>query len=161
MKTIKTMKTLTAIHTLSPSLLATALISVLASSTVMAADINQVYQLAIENDAELSVAKAKRGIGHAQASLARSALLPQISLGATKSKTEIDTKVSNTTTELNALSYKATVSQTLFNLNSWYNYQAAASGARCRRFRICFERAAINHSCHHSLHRLCCAPKKT
>ncbi|MFT6449700.1 MAG: outer membrane protein [Oleispira sp.] len=97
------------------------------ASHAMAADLNEIYQLSLTNDAELAAAKAKRSSGDYQVSLARAALLPQITIGATKidSETEID---GGPTSDVEALSYNATISQTLFNLNSWYNYKAASAG---------------------------------
>ena len=93
----------------------------------MAADLNEIYQLSLANDAELAAAKAKRSSGDYQVSLARAALLPQVTIGATMldSETEID---GGPTSDIEALSYNATISQTLFNLNSWYNYKAASAG---------------------------------
>ncbi len=97
------------------------------TSNIMAADLNEIYQLSLANDAELAAAKAKRDAGNYQVGLARAALLPQITIGATQvdSETEID---GAPTSEIETLSYNATINQTLFNLNSWYNYQAASAG---------------------------------
>jgi outer membrane protein len=107
--------------------LASIISSALFASNIMAADLNEIYQLSLANDAELAAAKAKRNAGNYQVSLARAALLPQITIGATKvdSETEVDGAA---TTEIETLSYNATINQTLFNLNSWYTYQAAAAG---------------------------------
>jgi outer membrane protein len=107
--------------------LTSVLSSALFAANVFAADLNEIYQLSLANDAELAAAKAKREAGNYQVGLARAALLPQISLGATQldSETEID---GAPTSKMEALSYNATISQTLFNLNSWYNYQAASAG---------------------------------
>ena len=97
------------------------------ASHAMAADLNEIYQLSLANDAELAAAKAKRNSGDYQVSIARAALLPQVTIGATMldSETEID---GGPTSDIEALSYNATISQTLFNLNSWYNYKAASAG---------------------------------
>jgi outer membrane protein len=97
------------------------------ASHAMAADLNEIYQLSLANDAELAAAKAKRSSGDYQVSIARAALLPQVTIGATMldSETEID---GGPTSDVEALSYNATISQTLFNLNSWYNYKAASAG---------------------------------
>ena len=107
-----------------------ALTSVLSSaflaSNLMAADLNEIYQLSLTNDAELAAAKAKRDAGNYQVDLARAALLPQISLGANQATTEIETDAGSA--DYDTFSYNATISQTLFNLNSWYNYQAASAG---------------------------------
>jgi len=101
--------------------------SALFASNIMAADLNEIYQLSLANDAELAAAKAKRNAGNYQVGLARAALLPQVTIGATKvdSETEVD---GAPTSEVETLSYNATISQTLFNLNSWYTYQAASAG---------------------------------
>jgi outer membrane protein len=96
------------------------------ASSIMAADLNEIYQLSLTNDAELAAAKAKRDAGDYQVDLARAALLPQISLGATQATSKIETDVS--TFDVDTFSYNATISQTLFNLNSWYNFKAAAAG---------------------------------
>jgi outer membrane protein len=107
-----------------------ALTSVLSSAflanNLMAADLNEIYQLSLTNDAELAAAKAKRDAGNYQVDLARAALLPQISLGANQATTEVETDAGSA--DYDTFSYNATISQTLFNLNSWYNYQAAAAG---------------------------------
>ena len=107
--------------------LASIISSVLFASNIMAADLNEIYQLSLANDAELAAAKAKRNAGNYQVGLARAALLPQVTIGATKvdSETEVD---GAPTSEVETLSYNATISQTLFNLNSWYTYQAASAG---------------------------------
>jgi outer membrane protein len=92
----------------------------------MAADLNEIYQLSLTNDAELAAAKAKRDAGDYQVNLARAALLPQISIGANQATSEIETDTG--TSNFDTFSYNATISQTLFNLNSWYNFKAAAAG---------------------------------
>lgn len=93
---------------------------------VSAANLNEIYQLSLSNDAELAAAKAKRSAGNYQVDLARAPLLPQVTLGADKVFSEIETDAGNS--DIDTLSFNATISQTLFNLNSWYNYQAASAG---------------------------------
>lgn len=109
-----------------------ALTSAIFAANAMAADLNDIYQSSVANDAEFAAAKAKREAGDYQVDIARAALLPQVSVGVTKTQTDVETETSalvsddsytTTTTNVNA-----TVSQTLFNLNSWYLYQAAAAG---------------------------------
>jgi outer membrane protein len=96
------------------------------ANNIMAADLNEIYQLSLTNDAELAAAKAKRDAGDYQVNLARAALLPQISIGANQATSEIETDAG--TANIDTFSYNATISQTLFNLNSWYNFKAAAAG---------------------------------
>lgn len=106
--------------------LTSVLSSALFAGNVSAANLNEIYQLSLSNDAELAAAKAKRSSGDYQVDIARSALLPQVTLGADKGFSEIETDVGNS--DIDTLSFNATISQTLFNLNSWYNYQAASAG---------------------------------
>jgi outer membrane protein len=106
--------------------LTSVLSSALFAGNVLAADLNEIYQLSLTNDAELAAAKAKRSSGNYQVDIARAPLLPQVTLGADKVFSEIETDAGNT--DFDTLSFNATISQTLFNLNSWYNYQAAAAG---------------------------------
>tara|TARA_B110000211_G_scaffold53723_1_gene59452 strand:+ start:5336 stop:6646 length:1311 start_codon:yes stop_codon:yes gene_type:complete len=98
------------------------------ASHAMAADLNEIYQLSLTNDAELAAAKAKRSSGDYQVDIARAALLPQVTLGADKVFSDTETDAGDI--DYDTLSFNATISQTLFNLNSWYTYQAAsASGS--------------------------------
>lgn len=106
--------------------LTTALSSALFAGNVLAADLNEIYQLSLSNDAELAAAKAKRESGDYQTKIARAPLLPQVTLGANQTSTSIDNDLVKES--FDTVSYNATISQTLFNLNSWYAYKAAAAG---------------------------------
>jgi len=106
--------------------LTSVLSSALLAGNVLAADLNEIYRLSLSNDAELAAAKAKRDAGNYQVGLARAALLPQVTVGASQVSTE--TTTGSTTSNADTFSYNASISQTLFNLNSWYNYQAASAG---------------------------------
>lgn len=107
------------------SVLSTVLSSSLLTSNAYAADLNEIYQLSLSNDAELAVAKAKRNAGMYDANIARGALLPQVSLDATQANYDVDTELGDY--DYDTFTYGATISQTLFNLNSWYNYKAASA----------------------------------
>ncbi len=108
------------------------LTSAIFAANAMAADLNDIYQSSVANDAEFAAAKAQRDAGDYQVDLARAALLPQVSVGITKVQTDVETETSSFVTDdsytINTTNVNATVSQTLFNLNSWYLYQAAAAG---------------------------------
>lgn len=106
--------------------LTSVLSSALFAGNVSAANLNEIYQLSLSNDAELAAAKAKRSSGDYQVDIARSALLPQVTLGADKVFSDTETDAGSI--DYDTLSFNATISQTLFNLNSWYNYQAASAG---------------------------------
>lgn len=108
------------------------LTSALLAAQANAADLNEIYQQALSNDAELSAAKAKRDAGNYQVGLARAALLPQVTIGYSQTSNDVETEASAFSTETNyttnTSALTATVSQTLFNLSSWYDYQAASAG---------------------------------
>jgi len=85
----------------------------------------EVFALAQKNDAIIKAQEANYQAGQETRKIARSALLPQISLGASHSKAEINDKkpIANnydSTTD----SANITASQTLFNMQYWYNYRS-------------------------------------
>lgn len=113
--------------------------ALLAISSVNAADLNTIYQQAVANDAEIAAARAQRAAQGMNVAIARGALLPQaqLSYSVNKFDTTGDGMVVNSAGAfgiqeldkdytLNTLQIQA--SQTLFNLNSWYQYQTAVSG---------------------------------
>ena len=99
-----------------------------------------IYELALENDAQLKAQEAQYLANREQENIALSALLPQISAGYAKSSNETET------TSQQILGFGATgtpvigegfnrndtetdgwdvsLSQTLFDLSAWYNYKA-------------------------------------
>lgn len=107
-------------------------IALLTTGAVNAADLNTIYQQALANDTELATARATREADGYNLTMARGALLPQASVSYNISKydMEIDapapTGQINTDYDTKTLQFQA--SQTLFNLNSWYTYRAAATG---------------------------------
>ncbi|MAS25659.1 MAG: hypothetical protein CMI08_04445 [Oceanospirillaceae bacterium] len=110
--------------------------ALLASGAVCAADLSTIYQQAASNDAEIAAARAIREANSYNVTIARGALLPQaqISYSQTSISSEADSidLVSGgyvkTDKDYDLSSLEVSASQTLFNLNSWYTYQAAVSG---------------------------------
>ena len=104
--------------------------ALLASATLQAADLSTIYQQAASNDAEIAAARATREANSYNVTMARGALLPQASLSYSinqyDSELEAPTQTFKADYDTNTLQVQA--SQTLFNLNSWYSYQAAVSG---------------------------------
>ncbi|MAK92778.1 MULTISPECIES: TolC family outer membrane protein [Thalassolituus] len=111
-------------------------IALLASGAANAADLSTIYQQAASNDAEIAAARAIREANSYNVTIARGALLPQaqISYSQTSISSEADSidLVSGgyvkTDKDYDLSSLEVSASQTLFNLNSWYTYQAAVSG---------------------------------
>ena len=87
-----------------------------------------VYQLAVDNNADLAAAHADYQAQSERVPQARSGLLPQIGAGASntdsRSKVDISGRSSQTTSR-SALVYQASLSQPLFRLDRWYQLQAA------------------------------------
>ncbi|MBL35568.1 MAG: hypothetical protein CMI10_11805 [Oceanospirillaceae bacterium] len=110
--------------------------ALLASGAVCAADLSTIYQQAASNDAEIAAARAIREANSYNVTIARGALLPQaqISYSQTSISSEADSidLVSGgyvkTDKDYDLSSLEVSASQTLFNLNRWYTYQAAVSG---------------------------------
>ncbi|UZK04619.1 TolC family outer membrane protein [Venatoribacter cucullus] len=106
--------------------------ALLASASLQAADLSTIYQQAASNDAEIAAARATREANGYNVTIARGALLPQASLNYSINQYDSELEAPAPTGTLkadydtNTLQLQA--SMTLFNLNSWYNYQAAVTG---------------------------------
>jgi len=103
--------------------------ALLLPGVVLAADLSTVYDLAASNDPEIAAARASREADAYNVMIARGALLPQAQASYTHTNVEFDIEglegaVSEY--ELGTLTIEAGLS--LFNLNNWYNYQAARAG---------------------------------
>ena len=87
-----------------------------------------VYQLAVENNADLAAAHADYQAQSERVPQARAGLLPQIGAGAsnTSNRSKVDVYGSSSqSTSRSALVYQASLSQPLFRLDRWYQLQAA------------------------------------
>lgn len=92
----------------------------------------EVYQLAVDNNADLAAAHADYKAQSERVPQARAGLLPQIGAGASntdsRSKVDIDSPPRNSATaSRSGLVYQASLSQPLFRLDRWYQLQAARS----------------------------------
>lgn len=101
--------------------------ALLASSALNAADLSTIFQQAASNDAEIAAARATREANSYNVTIARGALLPQAKLTYNYAQNKLDIEgIPKVDYDTETLQIQA--SQTLFNLNSWYNYQAASAG---------------------------------
>ena len=94
------------------------------------ANLLEVYQLAVENNADLAAAHADYQAQRERVPQARSGLLPHIGAGAsnTDSRSKVDVAGRGaTSTSRSGLVYQASLSQPLFRLDRWYQLQAAQS----------------------------------
>ncbi len=101
-----------------------------ASLTANANSLQDIYELALKNDAQLKADKAGYEAGSEADNIARAGLLPQINAGYdyTKNETEVTDNLnpgpvgkSTTTTK----GWSASLSQPLFDLSAWYTYKQA------------------------------------
>ncbi|WP_114417973.1 TolC family outer membrane protein [Marinospirillum perlucidum] len=90
---------------------------------LQAADLLEVYQDAVQEDAELAIEKARLEQAKAQISQATSYLLPQVEASGTFSQTDMD-GAPETSENLNVT---LSANQALFNAEAWYGRQAADS----------------------------------
>src|SRR5690554_2190349 len=107
-------------------------IALLTAGGVRAADLTTIYQEAVTNDTEIAAARATRAADGYNLTIARGALLPQASVSYDITKYDNEIEAGGTqgarTFDYDAKTLQLQASQTLFNLNSWYNYKAASTG---------------------------------
>ncbi|MDD2222579.1 MAG: TolC family outer membrane protein [Pseudomonas sp.] len=86
-----------------------------------------VYQLAVDNNADLAAAHADYQAQSERVPQARAGLLPQIGAGASNSsnRSKVDTTTGSQSASRSGVVYQASLSQPLFRLDRWYQLQAA------------------------------------
>lgn len=87
----------------------------------------EVYQLAVDNNADLAAAHADYKAQSERVPQARAGLLPQIGAGANTSdnRSKVDTSMGSVSRTRSGMAYQASLSQPLFRLDRWYQLQAA------------------------------------
>lgn len=124
----------------------------MALSQAHASDISTIYQQAANNDAEIAAARASREASRYEIAIARGAILPQVDASFTHTQVSGDAEGSNVaevlagsattlkTTDVDVdyslTSLELSASQTLFNLNAWYSYQAARTGDQAAEVQL-------------------------
>lgn len=88
-----------------------------------------VYELAVENDAQLSAARHAFQASREAVPQARAGLLPNLSAGAASDKTRLDRDQPDLVRERSGLVFQARLTQPLFRLDRWYQLKAAESAA--------------------------------
>jgi len=87
-----------------------------------------VYELALQNDAQLKADKAKYEAGVENKTIARSGLLPQINAHAEAGNNDSDSTFnrpipSKTTSDYDTSDWSISLNQPLFDMAAWYNYK--------------------------------------
>jgi outer membrane protein len=119
------------------ALIATALTLTLASTITQGESLHDIYQLALQNDAQMKAEQAQYLAGLESENLSLSALLPQVnanydytdtdqdstgeSIDSTDGITAINTL---TNTDVTRDGYQISLNQALFNLPAWFNFQS-------------------------------------
>lgn len=90
--------------------------------------LQDIYQLALKNDAQLQADKAGYEAGQEYSAIARAGLLPQVNANYnyTKSKndyTETPASTRNGKTTTTSKGWELSLSQPLFNMSAWYDYK--------------------------------------
>ncbi len=101
-----------------------------------------VYNLALKNDAQLAAAKAGMQAAMEKAPQSRAALLPNLSLSANTQYNKNTSEVSGASDkkdDYNSHGWGATLSQPLFNLNSWFNYGQAKAISAQAEYQFAYE----------------------
>ncbi len=115
------------------------------SSSLFAAettDLMQIYQMALNNDAQLAAAQATFSAAEEAIPQSRSALLPNIGMTGQTSSNRNQLLESNSlpsgnrTSNWNSHGWSATLSQPLFNLESWFSFERA--GLLTEQARLAF-----------------------
>jgi outer membrane protein len=88
-----------------------------------------VYQLSVENDAQLSAARHAFQASREGVPQARAGLLPNLSGGVTSEKTRLDRGKPDLVRERSGMVFQARLNQPLFRLDRWYQLKAAESTA--------------------------------
>lgn len=108
------------------SIIATFIATAFISLNAGASDLLQIYKEALVNDAQFSSARAAKLAGQERSVQGRSSLLPNVGLSASVSKerAEFDPDVGSTTTgNSTGRSMTLSLSQSLFNMATWENYE--------------------------------------
>jgi outer membrane protein len=108
------------------SIIATFIATAFISLNAGASDLLQIYKEALVNDAQFSSARAAKLAGQERSVQGRSSLLPNVGLsaGVTKTHSEFDPDVGPTSTSNStARSMTLSLSQSLFNMATWENYE--------------------------------------
>lgn len=104
-------------------------VTLVMTQTVNAANLSDVYELAVNNDPQLAAAKASYMASRESVPQARSGLLPNISVSGTTTNTSrttptiLETGLSSTVTnDFNDHSWQAQLRQPIFRLDTWFQF---------------------------------------
>jgi len=107
-------------------LMTSAFVSMTCSLQVQAADLIQVYQQALANDAQYASARAALSAGMERVPQGLAGLLPQVSASGSNTRNSIESitsTISMPTVKVHTNSYNLTLAQPLFRWDRWETYQ--------------------------------------
>jgi len=107
------------------SVIATLIASTFLSLNAHALDLLQVYREALANDAPYASARAQLAAGQERSTQGRAGLLPTIGVGGSYSRSDLESTSAGFTTnrDFNTNGYTVSLSQPLFRLANWEQYQ--------------------------------------
>ena len=101
----------------------------LAAQTAWADSLNDIYQAALQNDPVLRAARASFNAEREAKNISRAALLPRLSISGDYTEVEQNENALTSPTlgliDSETTAYNATLSQAIFDMPSWYNFQGA------------------------------------
>jgi outer membrane protein len=109
------------------SLLALAVL--LMAGSALGADLLNVYEKAVENDAQIRVARANRDASQELIPLARSQLLPNLSAGGTAAQNRIERKATGSTLDYNSRTASLNLTQPVYRRDRWIQLDQSKSEA--------------------------------
>ena len=119
----------------------------LAAQTAWADSLNDIYQAALQNDPVLRAARASFNAEREAKNISRAALLPQLSISGDYTEAEQNENALTSPTlgliDSETTAYNATLSQAIFDMPSWYNFQGAKKLSQSARAQFAADQQSL------------------
>ena len=123
-------------------------LSQMASQVSLADTLTDIYESAVQNDPVLRAARANFNADRENKNIARGALLPQLSVSGEFTQTEIndDSTLNSVTAGLidtEETSYGVSLSQSIFDMPSWYSFQSSKALSESARAQFAADQQSL------------------
>jgi outer membrane protein len=119
----------------------------LAAQTAWADSLNDIYQAALQNDPVLRAARASFNAEREAKNISRAALLPRLSVSGDYTEVEQNENALTSPTlgliDSETTAYNATLSQAIFDMPSWYNFQGAKKLSQSARAQFAADQQSL------------------
>ena len=119
----------------------------LAAQTAWADSLNDIYQAALQNDPVLRAARASFNAEREAKNISRAALLPRLSISGDYTEVEQNENALTSPTlgliDSETTAYNATLSQAIFDMPSWYNFQGAKKLSQSARAQFAADQQSL------------------